>query len=138
MSTLNNQPREMADPWMIQRFATTDPYNRMAVANQLADGFVRNRFHRLRMQDFLTAKIADWLLSMKQPGFGQGSPKTQRKPCHAVRTRCADGTRSAGSAARDTPPPRSPDCGSAPARTPETNCGTGDTLGRKRTEIPCR
>src|SRR5882724_683288 len=73
-------------------------------------------------------------LLRENSGLSQGSAKPQRKPPHAVRTRCAAGTRWAENSTRDILPPAVPDCSSAPAHIPEKNSGTGDTSSKTRKE----
>ena len=90
MTAPGDGANKMGDAGMMQRFASPDPNDRGAAANNLSDLFVRNRMVGIVMQNFRRIQELDGAHFSRQTehlrnaGHGEVRSKPQGKPDHAL------------------------------------------------------
>ncbi len=90
MTFLGNGANQMGDARMKQRFASPDPNDRRAAADNLADLFVRNRMAGIGMQNFRRIHELYGACARRETelprdaGQGEVRSKPQRKAHHAL------------------------------------------------------
>src|SRR5258708_39938017 len=89
MTVLRDGANQMRNAGMMQRFASPDPNNRRAAANDIADFLVRNRMAGIGMQNFCRIHELDRAGGLREtqfprePGHDEVRSEAQRKAHHA-------------------------------------------------------
>src|SRR5258708_7931000 len=90
MTVLRDGTNQMRNAGMMQRFASPDPNDRRAAANNIANLFVRNRMAGIGMQNFRRIHELDGAGGLREtqflrePGDGEVCSKPQGKAHHAL------------------------------------------------------